>query len=63
MDFSLWNGSAELLYTFLLFKFAATAALAMSQSIWDALSRNDYSLKVYCCFKDSLIEILLLLKS
>lgn len=38
MDFSLWNGSAELLYTFLLFKFAATAALAMSQSPSEILS-------------------------
>lgn len=38
MDFSLWNGSAEFLYTFLLFKFAATAALAMSQSPSEILS-------------------------
>lgn len=38
MDFSLWNGSAEFLYTFLLFKFAATTALAMSQSPSEILS-------------------------
>lgn len=38
MDFSLSNGSAEFLYTFLLFKFAATAALAMSQSPSEILS-------------------------